>query len=125
MTTPASSQPSPPGVASGVTPLGVRVASTLCWIVGILTILVNLAVGIPVISAGGSVVALAVNLIAGGGVCWAALLIRRQRRLGVLVMLLGWALPTVVLLVNHQSARGSFLLFLALVFAAANWKHFR
>jgi hypothetical protein len=125
MTTPASSQPSAPGAASVLVPIGVRIASTLCWIVGILTILVNVAVGIPAISAGGSLLFVAVNLVAGGAVCLAALLIRRQRRLGVLVMLLGWALPTLVLLLNHQSARGSFLLFVALVFAVANWKHLR
>ena len=125
MTTPASSRPTAPGAASAPAPIGVRVASTLCWIVGVLTILVNAAVGIPVISAGGNVFFVAVNLVAGGAVCLAALLIRRQRRLGVLVMLLAWALPTLVLVLNHESARGSFLLFVALVFAGANWKHFR
>jgi len=125
MTTPASSRPTAPGAASAPAPIGVRVASTLCWIVGVLTILVNVAVGIPVISAGGNVFFVAVNLVAGGAVCLAALLIRRQRRLGVLVMLLAWALPTLVLFLNHESARGSFLLFVALVFAGANWKHFR
>ena len=125
MTTPASSRPTAPGAASAAAPIGVRVASTLCWIVGVLTILVNVAVGIPVISAGGNVFFVAVNLVAGGAVCLAALLIRRQRRLGVLVILLAWALPTLVLVLNHESARGSFLLFVALVFAGANWKHFR
>ena len=125
MTTPASSQPSAPGAASVVAPIGVRIASTLCWIVGILTIVVSVAVGIPAISAGGSPFFVAVNLVAGGAVCLAAVLIRRQRRLGVLVMLLAWALPTLVLVLNHQSARGSFLLFVALLFAGANWKHFR
>jgi len=125
MTTPASSRPTAPGAASAPAPIGVRVASTLCWIVGVLTILVNVAVGIPVISAGGNVFFVAVNLVAGGAVCLAALLIRRQRRLGVLVILLAWALPTLVLVLNHESARGSFLLFVALVFAGANWKHFR
>ena len=124
MTTPASSQPSAPG-ASAQVPTGVRVASTLCWIVGILTILVNLAVGIPAISAGRSLLLVVVNLVAGVLVCVAAVLIRRQQRLGVLVMLLGWALPTVALVLSHQSARGSLLLFAALVFAGANWKHFR
>ena len=125
MITPAPSQPSVPDAATRRAPVGVRVASTLCWIVGILTILVNVAVGIPAISAGRSLVLVVVNLVAGAAVCVAAFLIRRQRRLGVLVMLLGWALPTVALLLTHQSARGSFLLFVALLFAGANWKHFR
>jgi hypothetical protein len=125
MTTPASS-PGPSAPAASVrAPIGVRIASTLCWIVGVLTILVNVAVGIPAISAGGSLFFVTVNLVTGGAVCVAALLIRRQRRLGVLVMLLAWALPTLVLVLNHQSARGSLLLFVALVFAGANWKHLR
>jgi len=117
MTAPASPQPP--------VPVGVRVASTLCWIVGVVTILVSIAVGIPAVSRGGNLFFVAVNLVAGGAVCLAAVLIRRQRRLGVLVMLLAWALPTVVLVLDHRSARGSFLLFVALVFAGANWKHFR
>jgi hypothetical protein len=105
--------------------VGVRIASTLCWVVGILTILVGLAVGIPALAVPGGALFLAVNLLAGGAVCVAAVLIRRQRRMGVLVMLLAWALPTVVTVLNHQPARGSLFLFVALLFAGANWKHFR
>jgi hypothetical protein len=124
MTTPSGSQPvesrpSPPQV-----PTGVRVASTLCWVVGVLTILAAFAVGIPALSAGGGGLYLGVSLAAGLGVCVAAVLIRRQLRLGVLIMVLAWALPTAVALLNHQSARGSLLLFVALLFAGANWKHF-
>lgn len=106
-------------------PAGVRIASTLCWIVGVLTILVALAVGIPTLSTRDGALYLAVGLVSGAAVCAAAVLIRRQRRAGVLIMLLAWALPTVVAVVNHQSARGSLLLFVALLFAGANWKHFR
>jgi len=103
----------------------VRIASTLCWVVGILTILVTLAVGIPAISTRGGALFLAVNLVAGGAVCLAAILIRRQRRLGVLVMLLAWALPTIVAVLNHLPARGSLFLLVALLLAGANWKYFR
>jgi hypothetical protein len=120
MTTPAPSQPVP-----AQSPAGVRIASTLCWVVGVITILVALAVGVPAVGSGAGQVFLAVNLLAGAAVCLAAVLIRRQRRSGVLVMVFAWALPTVVALLNHQSARGSFLLFVALLFAGANWKHFR
>ena len=123
MTTP-SSQTSPPGTAT-VTPTGVRVASTLCWIVGILTILVGLAVGIPAIPSGRGVLFIAISLLAGAIVCVAAVQIRRQRKTGVLLMLVAWAIPTVVALVQHQSVRGSLLLFVALLLAAANWKSFR
>lgn len=106
-------------------PTGVRIASTLCWIVGVLTILVALAVGIPTLSTSDGVLYLAVGLVSGAAVCVAAVLIRRQRRAGVLIMLLAWALPTVVAVMNHQSVRGPLLLFVALLFAGANWKHFR
>src|SRR5437899_11476589 len=108
MTTPASSQPSAPGATSVVAPIGVRIASTLCWIVGILTIVVSVAVGIPAISAGGSPFFVAVNLVAGGAVCLAAVLIRRRRRLGVVAMILELAWPTLVLVATAQCARRSF-----------------
>jgi len=121
MTQPPPSQPvAPPAQV----PTGVRIASTLCWVVGVLTILVALAMGVPALWYGGGSLYLGVNLIAGAAVCLAAVLIRRQRRLGVLVMLLAWALPTVVAVLSHHTARGSLLLFVALLFAGANWKHF-
>ena len=116
MTTPTSS---PTQVPSGV-----RVASTLCWIVGILTILVALAIGIPAIASGAGLTFIAVNGLAGVLVCMAAIQIRRQRKLGVFLMLLAWAIPTVVALVRHLPVSGSLLLFVALLFAGANWKHF-
>ena len=115
----------PPATPPPLVPAGVRIASTLCWVVGVLTILVALAVGIPALSTPGGFLFLGVNLTAGVAVCVAAVLIRRQLRLGVLVMLLAWALPTVVAVLNHQPVRGSLFLFVALLFAGANWKHFR
>lgn len=125
MTTPGSSPPAEIDVSPVQAPAGVRIASTLCWVVGVLTILITLAVAIPTISSSGTPLFLAVNLLAGVAVCVAAFLIRRQRRLGVLVMVLAWALPTLVSVLNHQPARGSLLLFVALLLAGANWKHFR
>jgi hypothetical protein len=119
MTRPSPAQP------ATAPPAGVRIASALCWVVGVLTILIGLAVGIPALSTGQGAIFLAVNVAAGGAVCVAAVLIRRQRRLGVLIMLLAWALPTVVAVVNHQPVNGSIFLFIALLFAGANWKHFR
>jgi len=118
VTTPAPSQP-----ASA--PTGVRIASTLCWVVGVLTILAAFAIGIPAISSGTGLLFIGVNVLAGVIVCVAAVQIRRQRRLGVLLTLVAWAIPTVVALVQHLPVRGSFLLFVALLFAGANWKHFR
>ena len=69
MTTPASSRPTAPGAASAPAPIGVRVASTLCWIVGVLTILVNVAVGIPVISAG-AIANVGITLKNTGATAW-------------------------------------------------------
>jgi hypothetical protein len=110
-------------------PGGVLVASTLCWIVGILTILAALALGIPALASGGSgggaALFIAINVLAGAIVCVAAVQIRRQRKIGVFLVLLAWAMPTVVAVVQHLPVRGSLLLFVALLFAGANWKHFR
>jgi hypothetical protein len=124
MVTPDPLRPADVSLSPTQAPTGIRIASTLCWVVGILTILVALAVGIPTISSTDGLVFLVVNLVAGGAVCVAAVLIRRRLRLGVLLMLLAWALPTMVAVVNHQPARGSLFLFVALLFAGANWKHF-
>ena len=63
--------------------------------------------------------------LAGVIVCAAAVQIRRQRKLGVLLVLIAWAIPTVVALVQHLPVTGSLLLFVALLLAGANWKHFR
>jgi hypothetical protein len=119
MTTPAA-QP-----VGTLPPAGVRIASTLCWVVGVLTIVAALAIGIPAISSGAGLPFIAVNVLAGVIVCVAAVQIRRQRKVGVLFLLIAWAIPTVVALVQHLSVSGSLLLFVALLFAGANWKHFR
>jgi len=123
MTTPTDSTPVSPA-SPAQPPLGVRVSSTLCWLVGILTVAVAFAVGIPAVSEGLGLLYPAVSLVAGLGVCVAAFLIRRQKKLGVLVLALSWALPTAVMLLSHESPRGSAFLLAALLFAAANWKHF-
>ena len=125
MTSPPPSQPANPSTQSAQVPTGVRIASTLCWVVGVLTILAALAIGIPAISSGAGLLFIAVNVLAGAIVCVAAVQIRRQRRIGVLLMLVAWAIPTVVAVVQHLPVRGSLLLFVALLFAGANWKHFR
>lgn len=102
-----------------------RLASTLCWVVGVLTILAALAIGIPAIASGAGLAFIAVNVLAGVIVCVAAVQIRRQRKLGVLLLVVAWAIPTIVALAQHLPVRGSLLLFVALVVAATNWKHFR
>jgi len=97
----------------------------LCWVVGILTILIAFAVGIPAIASGTGLLFIIINVLAGAIVCVAAVQIRRQRKIGVLLILFAWTIPTVVALVQHQPVGGSLLLFVALLFAGANWKHFR
>ena len=121
MTTPPPTEPS----LTGLPPTGVRIASTLCWLVGVFTIVAALAIGIPAISSGAGLAFIAVNVVAGALVCVAGVQIRRQRKIGVLLMLIAWAIPTVVALVQGLPVRGSLLLFVALLFAAANWKHLR
>jgi len=125
MTTPTPSQPANPPTQAAQAPAGVRIASTLCWVVGVVTILAALAIGIPAISSGAGLLFIVVNVLAGAIVCVAAVQIRRQRKIGVLLMLVAWAIPTVVALVQHLPVRGSLLLFVALLFAGANWKHLR
>ena len=122
--TPPPSATSPTSTGSSV-PAGIRIASTLCWVVGILTILVAIAIGIPAISGGAGLLFIAINAGAGVIVCIAAVQIRRQRKIGVLLMLIAWAIPTVVALVQHLSPSGSLLLLVALLLSLANWKNFR
>lgn len=118
-------KPANPPTQAAQAPAGVRIASTLCWVVGVVTILVALAIGIPTLSSGAGLLFIVVNVLAGAIVCVAAVQIRRQRKMGVLLMLAAWAIPTVAALVQHQPVRGSLLLFVALLFAGANWKHLR
>ena len=125
MTTPTPSQPANPPPQSAQAPVGVRIASTLCWVVGVATIVVALAIAIPAISYGAGSLFLGLNVVAGVIVCLAAVQIRRQRKIAVLLILVAWAIPTVVALVEHLPVRGSLLLFVALLFSGANWKYLR
>jgi len=123
MTAPEQAQPtSPPERA--LAPVGVRVASTLCWVVGVLTVLAAFALGIPALSAGESPVPFIVNLAAGLVLCVGGFLVRRQLRTGALVVVLAWAAPTAFALVGGHTPRGGpFLLFVAVLFIGANWKY--
>src|SRR5687767_12458589 len=106
-------------------PTGVRIASALCWVAGVLTILGALSIGIPAIGDGDGIAFIAVNVLSGGLVCAAAVFIRRQRKLGILLLVIAWAIPTVTALLQGLPVQGSLILFVALLLAAANWKHFR
>ena len=107
-------------------PTGIRVASTLCWVVGVLTVLTAVAVGIPVAASGGPAWPLIVNVTAGGLIIVGAVFVRKQRRLGALFVALAWALPTGATLLAGQTPRGGpLLLIIALLLVLANWKHFK
>ncbi len=121
MTAPEPAAPQPETI-----PVGIRVASTICWVVGALTIVVALIAGLPALGAEGMMLAVAATIAAGVAVCAAAVFIRRRRRVGVLILVAAWAMPMVVALMGRSEARGgNFLLFAALLFAGANWKHLR
>ena len=116
----------PQSEPSGATPMGVRIAGTLSGLVGVLSMLVAAAVGIPALGgADGSILPLAVGLIAGAGACVAALLLWRRRRAGVLVLVLAFAVPTSAALALGAPVRGNIFITVALLLAAANWKHLR
>ncbi|MBL8999456.1 MAG: hypothetical protein JNL44_19570 [Gemmatimonadetes bacterium] len=110
-----------------LSPVGVRISSTVCWLVGIVTLLSAFAVGIPAINGDAlSYIPLAFGLFAGLMVSAAAYHIRRHRRVGVLLLVFAWALPTMLGFLQGGAARGGNLLLLgALALALANWKHLR
>jgi hypothetical protein len=127
----STSPPAQPTQAAAETsvPVGVRVASTLCWIVGALTMLVALVVGILALSRPASVVPPLTYLLAGAAVCVGAHLVRRQRRLGALLVVAAWAIVLVWvtpalsdLLSDRAAPAGWGLLFVAVLLVSANWK---
>jgi hypothetical protein len=126
MTEPTNTSTSPSTVPASI-PTGIRVASTICWIVGILSIGIAFAIGIPAAQGpDGSFVPLVINLLAGLAVCAAGYLVRKQRKLGTLLVVLAWATPALIGLATGTGARGgSFLLFAAMLALFANWKHLR
>lgn len=106
-------------------PLGIQAASTLCWFVGIVTIATAFLLGLPAATGVFGILLVFVNLVAGVAVCIAGYLIRRRRRLGALVVMSAWALPTVVSLLGGQIPRGNYLLLAAMLMLLPNWKHLR
>jgi hypothetical protein len=116
-----------PAPAPILAPTGIRIASTLTWVVGVVTLLAAVAIGIPSLSGPEATVwPLLLNSAVGVAVCAAAFLVRRQKRIGVLVLVLAWATPTVVAVAQHQSPQGGpLLIIVALLLVGANWKHLR
>ena len=116
--------PSSPTPAPPVRPAVVTLASVLCWVVGLVTVAWSVVNGIPAISAGGSVILLAANVAAGVAVCVAAVLVYRQRKIGALLVVLGWGFPQVAAVAMGQPVHaGPVLLLIAMVAVFSNWKY--
>jgi hypothetical protein len=109
----------------GPAPIGVRIAGTLAGLVGVMTLLSAIAVGLPLLGESGSPLTLVVGSVAGLGAIVAAALIWRAQKLGVLVLALAWAVPTAASLVVGDAASGNILLTASLLLSAANWKVLR
>ena len=113
------------------TPVGVRIASTLAIVVGVLTLLVALAVGLP--QAAGEepqLFTLLVGAVSGAGIALGGAMLWRRQRAGVLVIVTAWAgpivgAPIVGALIVGEPAHGNLLITGALLLAAANWKQLR
>jgi hypothetical protein len=120
-----TSNPFVPASGTGApAPTGIRVASTLCWLVGLLTLGVAIAVYLPPVNhTSEGLAAFLVMVIAGATVCVAGFLVRRRKKLGAYLVVGAWALPLIWDLAIGAPARPNFLLFAAMVTLLANWKH--
>ncbi len=108
-------------------PRGIRIASTLCYFVGGLTILITVALAIPVLAQPNPpLLLLGANLFGGALACAAGYLVRAQSRIGGFLVVLAWAFPSVVLLLSHEEVRaGPLFLLIAMIYTLTNWKHLR
>ncbi len=107
-------------------PAAFTVASVLCWLAGLATFVLSISTGIPTISTVADVILVAVNVAAGAVVCVAGVLVYRQRKIGALLVALGWAFPQAADLLAGQPVRpGPVLLFLAMLLTFLNWKYMR
>lgn len=111
--------------ASGSEPLGIQAASTLCWFVGIVTIGTALALRLPAANGAFGILQVLLDLVVGATVCIAGYLLRQRRRLGAVIVIAAWALPTVVSVLSGQFPRGNYLLLAAMLMLLPNWKHLR
>jgi hypothetical protein len=112
-----------PADADQKIPLPLLVAGGLCAAVGILSLFLALATGIPLLrSAPASWIPLVVNTTVSILMCVAAVLVWKRRRLGVIMIALAWVLPTLLNVLAGQSPRlPSLLMVLALLTLALSW----
>src|SRR3954470_13632300 len=104
-------------------PTGIRIASGVCWFVGVVSM-----IGAFVVSTrpGGSNGMLLLNLGVGLAVCASGYLTYQQRKAGAYLLVLAWASPMIISLAMGTAARGGpLLLLLAILVLLSNWKHLR
>jgi hypothetical protein len=112
-----------PVVNDSRVPTGIRIASGVCWFVGVISI-----GGAFVVSTrpGGSGGMLLLNIVVGLAVCLAGYLTYQQRKAGAYILVLAWASPMIIGLARGTGARGGpLLLLLAILVLLANWKDLR
>jgi len=101
-------------------PLQLKVAGALCAVVGIFSVFEALAVSPPLVST--TWVPLVVKLVSALCMCFAAVFVWKQRRLGAFLILLGLLLPVVANVMSGASTRlPSLLSILAFVALALSW----
>ena len=118
---------SAPAAPAPLAPAGIRIPSTLCWLVGITTIGITIAIGIPEFGHSREATTFVIlNGAAGVMVCLAGYLVRQRRRVGILLVFLAWAAPSIESVASGGGAQaGNLLLLVALVALLMNRKHLR
>jgi hypothetical protein len=108
-------------------PTSLLVASTLVWLVGILTCLITTAIGIPAMQgAGVPALPLVSSLVLGLMLCVAGFQLRRRRRLGVYFVLLALLVVGLGRIVLHTPGSAGFgLALVVLLLGLLNWKELR
>src|SRR4051812_34832177 len=85
-----------PPVGVGPTPMGIRIASILCWLVGLITFGVAVALYLPAANHTPEILAATlVTVIVAIFVCVAAVLVQQRRKLGAYLVVGAWGLPLV------------------------------
>ena len=119
-----SGPPATPSPSTPARPAVVTLASVLCLVVGFVTIAWSVVNWIPAMSGPANVILLAANVAAGVAVCVAAVLVYGQRKIGALLIVLGWGFPQVAAVAMGQPVRaGPVLLLIAMLAVFSNWKY--